>query len=104
MNDSVSWWRRARRVVVGGFGVASAPGEPDFPDPDVRAAVDDLPLRQRQVIALRVVLGFDARETAAILGIAPGTVRAHLSRALDACRARLGAGGRSAGLAGGNDG
>jgi DNA-directed RNA polymerase specialized sigma24 family protein len=102
MNDSVSWWRRARRV-VGGFGVLSAAGEPDFPDPDVRAAVDQLPLRQRQVIALRVVLGFDAKETATILGIAPGTVGVHLSRALDACRARLQAGGRVTGSAGVKD-
>lgn len=103
MNETVSWWRRARRL-VSGFGGASAAGEPDFPDPDVRAVVDQLPLRQRQVIALRVVLGFDARETAAILGIAPGTVGAHLSRALDACRVRLGSAASSAGLAGDSDG
>lgn len=103
MNDSISWWRRTRRV-VSGLGGAPAAGEPDFPDPDVRAAVDDLPLRQRQVVALRVVLGFDAKETATILGIAPGTVGAHLSRALEACRERLGAAAGSAGLAGGNDG
>jgi DNA-directed RNA polymerase specialized sigma24 family protein len=103
MNDSVSWWRRARRL-VGTFGVASATGAPDFPDPDVRAAVDALPLRQRQVVALRVVLGFDAKDTAALLGIAPGTVGAHLSRALDACRARLEADDGAARLAGGNDG
>ena len=41
-----------------------------------------LPERQREVVALRVVMGFDTQETAEILGIAPGTVTSHLYRAL----------------------
>jgi RNA polymerase sigma-70 factor (ECF subfamily) len=103
MNDSVSWWRRARRV-VGELGSSLPASEPGFPDPDIRAAVDGLPLRQRQAIALRVVLGFDAKETAAILGIAPGTVGVHLSRALEGCRERLAPKDRSSGTEGENDG
>lgn len=103
MNDSVSWWRKARRT-VSAIGARTPAGEPAFPDPDVRRAIAGLPLRQRQVIALRVVLGFDTREAAAILGIAPGTVGVHLSRALEGCRARLVTGDSSAGTAGGNDG
>jgi len=38
-------------------------------------------LRQRQVIALRLFLDFDTAQTAQMLGIAPGTVTAHLARA-----------------------
>jgi DNA-directed RNA polymerase specialized sigma24 family protein len=48
-----------------------------------------LPLRQRQVIALRVFLGFDTAATAQALGIAPGTVTAHLTRATSALREQL---------------
>ncbi|MEP7379088.1 MAG: sigma-70 family RNA polymerase sigma factor [Chloroflexota bacterium] len=103
MNDSVSFWRRARRL-VGELRPNLPGGEPDFPDPDVRAAVDGLPLRQRQAIALRVVLGCDAKETAAILGIAPGTVGVHLSRALAGCRATLTPTNRSTETEGENDG
>lgn len=87
LNDSISLWRRARRVLTGPTESASA--WQDFPDPDVRAAIDGLPLRQRQVLALRVLLGFDSAETGAILGIAAGTVGVHLSRALASCRERL---------------
>jgi RNA polymerase sigma-70 factor (ECF subfamily) len=46
----------------------------------------------RQVIASRFFLGLDGRETAAALGIAEGTVKSRLSRALDRLRARLEAG------------
>ncbi|MGZ8715174.1 MAG: RNA polymerase sigma factor [Mycobacterium sp.] len=87
LNDAVSWWRRARRLVSADTRLA-ARTEP-LPDPDVQAAIAALPLRQRQVIALRVVLGFDEAQTAQVLGLAPGTVGVHLHRALLACRRRL---------------
>jgi RNA polymerase sigma-70 factor (ECF subfamily) len=50
------------------------------------AALRGLPTRQRQVIALRIFMDLDTARTAEVLGIAPGTVRAHLSRAIDALR------------------
>ncbi len=34
-------------------------------------------------MALRVILGFDTRQSARLLGIAEGTVTTHLFRALD---------------------
>jgi RNA polymerase sigma-70 factor (ECF subfamily) len=40
-------------------------------------------------VALRVFLDLDTRATAAALGIAPGTVQAHLHRATKALRAEL---------------
>jgi RNA polymerase sigma-70 factor (ECF subfamily) len=48
-----------------------------------------LPERQRQVIALRVFLALDTAQTARVLGIAPGTVTAHLARATAALRDQL---------------
>jgi DNA-directed RNA polymerase specialized sigma24 family protein len=48
--------------------------------------VGGLPARQRQVVALRVLLDLDTERTARVLGIAPGTVQAHLGRAMAALR------------------
>jgi DNA-directed RNA polymerase specialized sigma24 family protein len=50
------------------------------------AAVRRLPWREREVVALRLILDLDTETTAKHLGIAPGTVRAHLSRAVVALR------------------
>ncbi|HLI56380.1 MAG TPA: sigma factor-like helix-turn-helix DNA-binding protein [Actinomycetota bacterium] len=55
----------------------------------VLTALRRLPARQREVIALRVLLDLDIDTTARELGIAPGTVRAHLSRAMTALRTEL---------------
>ena len=57
--------------------------------PAVLAALRALPRRQREVIALRVFLDLDIATTAQTLGIAPGTVGAHLSRAVATLRAAL---------------
>ncbi|WP_242614142.1 SigE family RNA polymerase sigma factor [Actinomadura roseirufa] len=59
---------------------------------DVRAllaAVTRLPARQREVLVLRYWLELSERETAATLGIAPGTVKAHTARAIAALGRRL---------------
>ena len=53
------------------------------------AALRRLSLRQREVITLRLLLDLDTETTAQVLGIAPGTVTAHLSRAISALRAQL---------------
>ena len=53
------------------------------------AALLRLPARQRQVVALRLFLDLDTAGTAQVLGIAPGTVQAHLDRAMAALRGDL---------------
>ncbi len=58
-------------------------------DSAVLTAMRRLPARQREVIVLRVLLDLDIDTTARQLGIAPGTVRAHLSRAMTALRGEL---------------
>jgi RNA polymerase sigma factor (sigma-70 family) len=55
----------------------------------VLTALRGLPARQREVIVLRVFLDLDIETTARELKIAPGTVRAHLSRAVTALRNEL---------------
>jgi RNA polymerase sigma factor (sigma-70 family) len=48
-----------------------------------------LPARQRQVIALRILLELSTEEAARALGISPGTVTAHLHRALTTLRSQI---------------
>ena len=72
--------RRTRRII---FGMPDLPApERDLPDPQLVALVLRLPRRQREVIALRILLDLSTERTAELLGIAPGTVGAHLSKAL----------------------
>ncbi len=93
LNLAVSSWRRRRREVPVGQWMASA-GQPDSmtgqcADSSLMATLATLPLRQRQVIALRVFLDLDTATTAQVLGIAPGTITAHLARATAALREQL---------------
>jgi RNA polymerase sigma-70 factor (sigma-E family) len=87
LNAGASWWRRrGRELPLDGHDVA-APGSPQAGlDTVALTALRRLPARQREVIVLRVFLDLDIETTARQLGIAPGTVRAHLSRAVAALR------------------
>ena len=53
-------------------------------------AVRRLPDRQREVFALRQLEGFSTDEVAAMLGIATGSVKQHLFRAVHALRRAMG--------------
>jgi RNA polymerase sigma factor (sigma-70 family) len=88
LNTRVSWWRRQRReVALGPADGASLAGPDASPvDRELLTAVLRLPARQRQVVALRLFLDLDTARTAEVLGIAPGTVTAHMTRALAALR------------------
>lgn len=89
LNAHTSWWRRRRREVSWN-GQDGPAGESDLAvDGWVLAALRELPIRQRQVIALRFFLDLDTETTAKTLGIAPGTVTAHLARATSTLRAQL---------------
>jgi DNA-directed RNA polymerase specialized sigma24 family protein len=101
LNAGTSWWRRHQREVPLGDHDAAAPqrwepgeaggalgsGSGPVASPAVLAALRALPGRQREVIALRVFLDLDIATTARLLAIAPGTVGAHLSRAVATLRA-----------------
>jgi RNA polymerase sigma factor (sigma-70 family) len=92
LNTGVSRWRRRRREMsVPDLAlVADRPtadgGAGGRVDPRIMAALLRLPARQRQVVALRLFLDLDTERTAQVLGVAPGTVRAHLARAMAALR------------------
>lgn len=92
LNANISRWRRRRREVsVPDPGLvadlAAVDGSTEVPiDPRIMAALLRLPGRQRQVVALRLILDLDTGRTAEVLGIAPGTVMAHMGRAMAALR------------------
>jgi RNA polymerase sigma-70 factor (sigma-E family) len=90
LNAHVSWWRRRRReVVLSDQDPVALDASGETVSAATTAAVRRLPLRQREVIVLRVLLDLDTETTAKVLGIAPGTVMSHLSRAAAALRREL---------------
>jgi len=94
LNLGVSSWRRHRRELPLMDHDASACGPAvSLVDTDLTAVLQRLPARQRQVVALRIFLDLDTAQTADVLGIAPGTVTAHLTRALAALRTEFAAHG-----------
>jgi RNA polymerase sigma factor (sigma-70 family) len=95
LNLNISRWRRRRREVpvpdpgmLAGRPVAATASQ-DLVDPQIMAALLRLPARQRQVIALRLILDLDTSGTAQVLGIRPNTVMAHMARALATLRSDL---------------
>ncbi|MEV0096029.1 sigma-70 family RNA polymerase sigma factor [Streptomyces sp. NPDC050738] len=91
LNTRVTWWRRRRREValIGDHDPAGPPVTDAALDPALLTALRRLPQRQREVVAFRVFLDLDTAGTAKALGIAPGTVTAHLARAVAALRGEL---------------
>lgn len=52
-------------------------------------ALAELPARQREAVLLRVWEGFNVAETASIMGCGQGSVKTHLSRAMQALRDKV---------------
>ena len=65
-------------------------------DERLAAALEALPLTQRQVLLLRLVVGLTPAETATVVGRSPDAVRQLQRRALSTLRAALGGGSANA--------
>jgi RNA polymerase sigma factor (sigma-70 family) len=90
LNTGASWWqRRSKETALTSLDIAAADSQGTSLDAALLTALRRLPARQREVIVLRVFLDLDIETTSRQLGIAPGTVRAHLSRAMTALRNEL---------------
>lgn len=97
LNTAREQGRRKRKSasdagVVALFGAAASADEPLSRVDDLQdlgAALARLPMRQREIVVLRVLEGFGTGETAEIVGCREGTVKAHLHRATASLRKHL---------------
>jgi RNA polymerase sigma factor (sigma-70 family) len=89
LNLNVSRWRRRRREVAMPDLIDTAGQLDAIDDQDLATALAGLPLRQRQVIALRVYLDLDLATCAHVLGISAGAVGTHYRRAMAALKTQL---------------
>jgi RNA polymerase sigma factor (sigma-70 family) len=91
LNVGTSRWRRLRHETLPGrlpdIGITAVTTA--ALDPNLWAALQRLPRRQREVLAYRILLDLDIATTAKQLGIAEGTVSVHLHRALTSLRHQL---------------
>jgi RNA polymerase sigma-70 factor (sigma-E family) len=85
-------WRRDQSVDPAGGGILDRPARAGLAHEDsdaLFAALRALPAGQRRVVVLRHYWGLSVEETAADLGISPGTVKSQTSDALAALRRAL---------------
>ena len=89
VNTYASWWRRrwnGEQPTDAVPETADVTGSSSDDRADLWSAVSRLPKRQRAVIVLRFYEDLSEAETAAALGIAPGTVKSQTSKALRSLR------------------
>ena len=89
LNVHTDRWRSRRREMLLVQPADTGMHDADPADPAIIAAVRRLPERQRQIVALRLLLDLDTETTAETLGISAGTVKSHLFRAVAALREDL---------------
>jgi RNA polymerase sigma-70 factor (ECF subfamily) len=84
LNWTRSLLRRRRRTPPMWLAQPAASDDDYGLDPSIDAAMTALPETQRSVVVCRLLLGWSEAQTAAALGLRPGTVKSRLSRGLDA--------------------
>jgi RNA polymerase sigma-70 factor (sigma-E family) len=89
LNAHVSWWRHRRREVPLAETGSPTVWQPAGVGDALAAAIRALPARQREVIVLRVFFDLDTEATATLMGVSPGTVGAHMHRALGTLRTQI---------------
>lgn len=75
-------WRRERSGLDGHDQAGPVAAEPEQWSP-LFEALQALPVMQRKTVLLRHWLGLSVQQTAVELGISPGTVKSHTSRAVE---------------------
>ena len=97
VNTAASWFRKrgwrnetATAELPEAIGTSATMAAPDEDGPLLRAALLELPVRQRAVVLLRFYEDLSVAEVAAILNVSPGTVKSQTSHALSKLRAALG--------------
>ena len=88
LNWSTSVLRRRRRPLPAVHDIGPTDVGP-IDEPAVAAALAELDVRQRAVVVCRFYLGLSEAETAAALGIRPGTAKSRLHRAIQHLQVRL---------------
>jgi RNA polymerase sigma-70 factor (sigma-E family) len=92
VNTWASWWRRRWRGEVPSAQLPEAVGPDEATGVDnrqaLRAALAQLPPRQRAVVVLRYHQDLPEAQVAALLGISVGTVKSQAAKALAALRAQ----------------
>jgi RNA polymerase sigma-70 factor (ECF subfamily) len=90
LNWATSWWRKVRRErPLPEDGQSAAHQAPDPVGVLALAALGRLPTPYRAVVVCRVLFGLSTSETATVLGVAEGTVKSRLARALARLRETL---------------
>jgi RNA polymerase sigma-70 factor (sigma-E family) len=82
-------FRRARLAAKHALSSARESDPTDTRHIDLQRALAKLPKRQREAVALRYLADFSEAQTAAALGCAVGTVKAHSARGIQALREML---------------
>lgn len=86
--DKLRWWKRFV-VPAEDLSEVSVTGSITLRH-EIMKALQELPVRQREVFVLRHWHGFSTEESANILGISGGAVKTHLFRAVHALQRALG--------------
>jgi RNA polymerase sigma factor (sigma-70 family) len=92
LNWATSWWRKVRRErpLLASTSVSTPVDVVESPvAAHALTALQGLPLPRRAVVVCRVLLDLSTVETAAVLGIAEGTVKSRLARGLAELRRAL---------------
>jgi RNA polymerase sigma-70 factor (ECF subfamily) len=81
LNLARNRWRRIRREIAGRSVDRAVPAGDEGQAVDLRRALADLPVRQREVVVLHYLLDLPVAEVAELLGLSAGGVKHALFRA-----------------------
>lgn len=91
MRRQQTWWQRVRRTLVAGAQpeISSPPARTEDAElsAHLRAALRELPPKQRAVVAMKYLENMQQTEVAAALGLSEGYVSKLLARGLERLRA-----------------